>query len=782
DGGTRRLLTSLAEAHVRGIPVTWTTHHTTNHTKLPTYAFQHQRYWLEELETDAEDTGRASNGADSELWTAMEREDFDALVGLLSLESSEQQSSLRVLAPALTSWHRQRVLRSDVDRWRYRIEWKPLADPEPRELAGTWIVVVPDSAQDDESVAAVADGLTAQGCWVTRLTLDPAGADRALVADRLREIATEIGDVRGVVSFLALARDAHPKLPLLPAGVAAAVTLVQALGDAELAAPLWFLTHGAVSADEADPASDPAQAMLWALGRVAALEHSERWAGLVDLPAAVEENAVRRVLGVFAGAGDEDQLALRPSGVRARRLVPAPQADAPAEQTWEPRGTVLVTGGVSGVGAQVARWLAGKGAEHVLLAGRRGMNTPGAGELADELTAKGARVTVAECDVADRDSLRKLLDSVPVEAPLTAVVHAAGVATTGALQDTTLSEFEEVLSGKVAGAMHLDELLADRPLDAFVLFSSNAAVWGSGGQGAYAAANAYLDSLAEQRRSRGLTATSIAWGAWGGGGMSSDSAEVEDQLRRTGLLTMPVEPALLALEQAVARQEPYVVVTDMDWERFAPGFTARRPSPLLGELAEVRKALRTDDDGVGGTDDGSASQLAQRLAGLAGLSEEDQLRALVDLVCTEAGVVLGLSPADGIDSGQAFRDVGFDSLTAVELRNRLKAVTGLRLPAALVFDYPTPAAVAEFLRSELPALGAGANPSILAELARLETAYRAADADRAMRTQVVARMRALTAVWENAGEAPTENDEELDFDLATDDQMFELIDNEFGTA
>ncbi|MEV5721923.1 SDR family NAD(P)-dependent oxidoreductase, partial [Amycolatopsis mediterranei] len=774
DGGLRRLLTSVAEVHVRGIPVTWTTGRPENHVDLPTYAFQRDRYWLEELEDPADEPGRTAHGFDGELWTAMEREDFAALDTLLRPESPEQQSSLRTVAPVLSSWYRQRRLESTVDDWCHRVGWKPLADPEPRELTGTWILVVPEDALDDQAVAAVADGLTAQGAWVTRLTLDPADAERAAVADRIREIVTEIGDVRDVVSFLGLARGADAASPVLPAAVATTVTLVQALGDAGVAAPLWAFTRGAVATGDDEPPGDPAQAMLWGLGRVAALEHPDRWAGLVDLPAVVDESALRYVLGVLAGAGDEDQLAVRAAGLLGRRLLPAPLTDVPPARPWQPHGTVLVTGGVSGVGAQVARWLAGAGAEHLVLAARRGARTPGAAELSAELEARGARVTIAECDVADRESLRRLLDGVSAE--LTAVVHAAAVATTGAIGDTTLPEFAEVLAGKAAGAANLDELLAGRPLEAFVLFSSIAAVWGSGGQGAYAAANAYLDALAAQRRARGLAATAIAWGAWGGGGMSSDSPDVEDQLRRTGLRTMAVEPALLALVRAVERAGSDLVVTDVDWERFAPGFTARRPSPLLGELAQVRRTLREDDTRTG---DGEGEVQAEVLRQLAGLSEQDRMRALTDLVRTEAVGVLGLSSVDGIGSGQAFRDVGFDSLTAVDLRNRLTAATGLRLPAALVFDHPTPAAVAEFLGGRLAVPGEGAAPSILAELERLETAYRAPDADRAVRTQVVARMRALTAVWENADPG---GDADLDFDLASDDQIFELIDTEFGTA
>ncbi|MGW5749204.1 acyltransferase domain-containing protein, partial [Amycolatopsis sp. NPDC003861] len=279
DGGLRRLLTSLAEVHVRGVPVTWTTGRPASHVDLPTYAFQRDRYWLEELEDPADEPGPATGGFDGELWTAMEREDFAALDTLLRLESAEQQSSLRTVAPVLSSWYRQRRLESTVDEWCYRVGWTPLAGPEPRELTGTWILVVPEDALDDQAVAAVADGLTAQGAWVTRLTLDPADAERAAVADRVREIVTEIGDVQAVVSFLGLARGADAASPVLPAAVATTVTLVQALGDAGVTAPLWACTRGAVAAGADEPPGDPAQAMLWGLGRVVALEHPDRWAG-----------------------------------------------------------------------------------------------------------------------------------------------------------------------------------------------------------------------------------------------------------------------------------------------------------------------------------------------------------------------------------------------------------------------------------------------------------------------------------------------------------------------
>ncbi|MGW2332308.1 beta-ketoacyl synthase N-terminal-like domain-containing protein, partial [Streptomyces sp. NPDC001700] len=228
-------------------------------------------------------------------------------------------------------------------------------------------------------------------------------------------------------------------------------------------------------------------------------------------------------------------------------------------------------------------------------------------------------------------------------------------------------------------------------LDAFVLFSSNAGVWGGSGQGAYAAANAFLDALAEERRARGLTATSIAWGAWAQGGIAS-SEEAERHLRRRGVLPMEPQLAVSALVQAVEHDETFVAVADVDWARFVPGYVAARPRPLISDIPEVREALV--DDVVEGSALTEASQFA---AGLAGLSATERLRVVLDLVRSTAATVLGYASAEAVERGRAFREMGFDSLTAVEVRNRLAAATGLKLPATVVFDYPNPGALADFV-------------------------------------------------------------------------------------
>ncbi|MFD8923458.1 type I polyketide synthase, partial [Streptomyces sp. NPDC059569] len=431
--------------------------------------------------------------------------------------------------------------------------------------------------------------------------------------------------------------------------------------------------------------------MLWGLGRVAALEHPDRWGGLVDLPDAQDEATGDLLASALAGTAGEDQVAVRGGGILGRRLVPAPLGDVSGEG-WAPRGTVLVTGGTGALGGRVARWLAERGAEHIVLVSRRGRAAEGADELEAELVELGADVTFASCDMADRESVAALLESVP---SLTAVFHTAGIersATLADLDPDDLTDVADVLAAKADSARNLHELLAGAPLDAFVLFSSIAGVWGSGGQAAYGAANAYLDALADHRRAAGLPATAVAWGPWGGGGMVADSGQAA-HLQRRGLTTMAPEAALAGLGTAIEHGDGKVTIADVDWSRFAGTFMARRPSPLLRELPEVRAAFDAAPAADGGT-----SALAQRLAGL---DEAEQERELTELVRYEAAAVLGHVSAAAFSATRAFRELGFDSLTAVELRTRLSEATGVALPATVVFDYPTVGALAACLRAEL---------------------------------------------------------------------------------
>ncbi|WP_456340346.1 type I polyketide synthase, partial [Streptomyces ipomoeae] len=693
QGGLPRIHTALAEAYVQGIGVAWDTMFEATHARrvpLPTYAFQRERYWPRpSVAVHGADAG--TSPADARFWEVVATADADALAAALDLDAAADRSSLDAVLPALASWRRRSQDRSTADAWRYRVRWSPLAARLGTALSGTWLVVTPENMFPENTVSGhatregaihedVLAGLADRGAEIVRLGL-PVGADRAELAARLRDTLADRPPVTGVVSLSALQNGAEPAG--VPAAVTATLALTVALGDAEIEAPLWCLTQGAVAVTDDEHATAAAQTAVWGLGRVAALEYPGRWGGLIDLPATVDAPALDRLAGILdrgqsqsrtrtlsreAGLGGEDQFAVRRAGIHVRRLVHAVPAAEPARR-WRPSGTVLVTGGTGGVGAHLARWLARGGAEHLVLTSRRGADAPGAGDLRAELEGLGVRVTLAALDVADRAELDALVDGLRANGDeIRAVLHAAGVSRMIPLADTVPADLPGLLAAKTAGADHLDEVFGDASLDAFVLFSSCAAVWGGAGQGAYSAANAYLDGVAGRRRARGLTATSVAWGGWAGGGMAD--AEAMEYMRRRGLLEMDPELAIIALQQALDLDETSVVVTRMDWERFIPSFTSVRPSPLLSELPEAVRlsSLVAEPDGAAGGRPAESNALRERLSSLA---PGDRLEALVSLVRAQAAAVLGHASGDAVPGERAFRDFGFDSITAVELRNAL---------------------------------------------------------------------------------------------------------------
>jgi NAD(P)-dependent dehydrogenase (short-subunit alcohol dehydrogenase family) len=530
-------------------------------------------------------------------------------------------------------------------------------------LTGTWWIVEPPGAGD--VAAACADAVTRHGGTAVRITGPDGLADRT-------------GSPDGVLSLLALDDRPHPEHPLLTRGLADSLALIRTVD-----APLWVAT--------ADAPGDPAAMAVAAIGRVAALEHPDRWGGVVALHGVPDPAALAAVL-----AGGEDQVAIRPEGTVARRLVRA--EDTGQGGDWCPHGTVLVTGGTGALGRHTARGLARQGADHVLLVSRAGDQAPGAADLVAELNALGAKATVAACDVADAEALRTLLAAVPAEHPLTAVVHAAGIGDLTPLAGTGTDRLAAVLAAKADGARNLDALCGD--LEAFVLFSSAAATWGGAGQGAYAAANAALDAVAENRAARGLPATAIAWGPWAGPGMGEGSTG--DALRRRGLPPMQAEPALAAMKHAVDSGDPCVTVACVDWARFAPAFTARRPSPLLADLPEAATEERDTE---------AVRDAAALRADLTALPEWERGERLSEVVRAQAAVVLGHAGAAEIEPGRPFRDLGFDSLSAVRLRDRLRAATGLPVAATAVFDHPTPARLAEHLLTHVTAPLVTAGPA-----------------------------------------------------------------------
>ncbi|MFG2044497.1 SDR family NAD(P)-dependent oxidoreductase, partial [Dactylosporangium sp. NPDC048998] len=509
-----------------------------------------------------------------------------------------------------------------------------------------------------------------------------------------------------------------------------------------------------------DAETDPAMGAVWGLVRSAQSEHPDRFV-LVDTDGEVPPNLLNGL--------DEPQLRVRAGEVRAPRLARIGQVPVEPARPLDPDGTVLVTGGTGTVGGLVARHLvAAHGVRRLVLAGRRGLAAPGAAELARELVEAGAEVVVAACDVADRAALATLIDDIPAHRPLTAVVHAAGVLDDGLIADLTPARVDTVLRPKADAAWYLHELTMGLDLAAFVLFSSGAGVFGGAGQGNYAAANAFLDALAAHRQGLGLPAVSLAWGLWAEASGLTGHLDEQDLRRmgRDGTLPLSTADGLAHLDAALCLGDALLVPTSLDLSVVDP---QAPPAVLRGLVRAARRVATRPTAGSG--------SLADRLAPLAPAVRD---RAVLDLVREQAAIVLGHPNSDAIAAGQAFKEVGFDSLSAVELRNRLAAATGQRLPATLVFDFPTPAAIAEYLLGLLDLTEVARPAPALAELDRLEAAFAAASMDDDVRAQVSRRLRALSARWADGSDEA--GPREVDFDAVSDDEIFQLADSELGLS
>jgi NAD(P)-dependent dehydrogenase (short-subunit alcohol dehydrogenase family)/acyl carrier protein len=642
--------------------------------------------------------------------------------------------------------------------------------------SGTWLVVVPDHP-NDEWTGRLLHGLAERGVRTRQIVLPRTGRNRAAIAGQLRAAAED--PVTGVLSLLALDELPHPDASSVPGGQAGIVALLQAIGDVELGARIWSVTRKAVSVAASDAVENPVQALVWGLGPVARQELPDRWAGVVDLPDDVDDPIVGRLCEVLAGgAGDEDEVALRHDGAFARRLVRAEQAVPTEGVGWTPKGTVLVTGGTGALGGHVARWLAGRGAEHLLLTSRRGPEAPGAAELAAELTAMGTKVTVVACDVADRGALAELLLQIPVEYPLTAVMHTAAMLDDSVLDSLSVDQMGRVLRIKAETVLSLHELTQDFELSAFVLFSSAAGLMGGAGQSNYAPGNSFLDAFAMYRRANGLTATSVAWGHWAGGGIGEGA--VEEGLHRSGVRSMAPDLAIKALQQVLDDDETFLAVADIEWDRMVKVATGGSLSPILRDISEVRALLDRPTDPSGVVD---SDTLAERLAGLGAAERE---RTVLDLVRTVVAAVLGYPTPEDVEPKRAFQDLGFDSLSAVALRNRLNGMTGMKLPATLVFDYPTPLALTKHILTEVTESEDGLEGDhVLRELDRLDGVFAMLNADGledGARMDITARLKGLLSTW-NRKSAPNEKGSSVGIaDSATDDELFSFIEERFGKS
>ena len=521
---------------------------------------------------------------------------------------------------------------------------------------------------------------------------------------------------------------------------------------------LVVVTRGAVPAGDG-AVTDPAGAAVWGLVRAAQSENPDRII-LLDTDADVASH-----LGAVLTCG-EPQLAQRGTTFSVPRLarmsVKATFTDSKfLNVAFTDNGTVLVSGGGT-LGGLAARSLVTRhGVRRLVLASRRGRDAEGVDDLVAELAGHGAEVSVVACDFSDRDQVAALLE----EHRPTSVVHTAGVFDAGVIGALNPERLAKVFAPKVDAAQHLDELTRGMDLDAFIVYSSASSIFMGAGSGGYAAANAFLDGLMAQRRAAGLPGLSLAWGPWE---QVTGMADTIDELTlsrmsrregRGGVGALESADGMELFDAAVGAEQSLLVPIKLDLRAVrADATTGGVPHLLRGLVRVARQAART------------VSTVENGLAGrLAGLSAAEQEALLLDVVRGQVAVVLGHSGPEGVRAETAFKDAGFDSLTSVELRNRLRAATGLKLPATLVFDHPNPQAVARYLRDELAVDEASPADQVLGGLSGLEAAITASDGSD--RDRIAARLRELLKAAEAAETTSNE-----DLDTASDEELFALVD------
>ncbi|MFH8371872.1 type I polyketide synthase, partial [Streptomyces sp. NPDC018031] len=618
----------------------------------------------------------------------------DALTLDLADGTGRPVASVAALATRPVSAAQLNAARGGADSL-HRVEWTRTAAAPAAVPAKQWAVVGPDDL-------AVAGSLQEAG--MDPRTFPDLAALRAAVADGASVPDTVVVSVAGG----APGTGGHPADGGTPVAEAAHRVATRLLADVRewLADDGWarsrlvLVTSGAVATERGQDVSDLAAAPLWGLLRSAETEHPGRFA-LVDLDG---ETGSRAALPAAVGCG-EPQLAIRAGVVLVPRLARAAAAgDGPARDAAarriDPDGTVLVTGGTGTLGGLVAEHLVtAHGARHLLLLSRGGPAADGAAELTARLRAAGAEVSVVACDTADRQALAEVLHGIPAAHPLTAVVHTAGVIDDGVVTSLDGDRLARVLRPKVDAVENLHRLTAGNGLAAFVLFSSVSGLLGGAGQANYAAANTFLDALAHHRRATGEHAVSLAWGLWEETSGMTGAMGRGDLARggRTGIVAMSTEHSLALFDAALAGDEALLAPVRLDLAGLRARSTTEPVPPMLRGL--VRTARRAEPGSGGSTPGGTAAvPWSQRIVRI---PADEREQALLDLVRGHVATVLGHGTPHAVDADTGFLEQGLDSLMAVELRNRLTAELDLRLPATLVFDYPSPLALARHALAEL---------------------------------------------------------------------------------
>ncbi|MEV6172002.1 type I polyketide synthase [Streptomyces sp. NPDC051954] len=658
-----------------------------------------------------------------------------------------------------------------------------------------------EAADETGSLVVTMDSLVSRAVSAEQLAT---AADAAAAESLFRVDWTELPPAQGAEPSWAPVATADDVATLAGSTEVPAVAVLEALGadgeDAVLAltsrvlsvVQAWLTTDGlddsrlVVTTRGAVPAgdgvvTDPAGSAVWGLVRAVQAENPDRIV-LLDTDTDTDTDTVTdtggspsAVLGAVL-AGDESQIAVRGATLSVPRLARVTGDATDTAAVFEPEGTVLVSGAGS-LGELITRHLVVRhGVRHLVLASRRGPVAEGVQDLVTELTEHGATVSVVACDMSDRDQVEALLASVPDEHPLTGVVHTAGVFEAGLVETLTPERLAKVFAPKVDAVRHLDELTRGLDLDAFVVYSSASSVFMGAGSSGYAAANAFLDGLMAHRRAAGLPGLSLAWGTWHHATNMTTHLSTDDQARmsrragRDGVVALKPVEGMELFDAAVVSEHSLLVPVRLDLRGVRAGAAAGGTVPhlLRGLVPAGRQQARA-----------AAGQGSDLLSRLTGLAEAEQEALLLDLVRTQAAVVLGHTGPDSVQPETAFKEVGFDSLTSVELRNRLREATGLKLPATLVFDQPTPLVLTRHLRDEL-GVGDDVLSRVNAKIEDVESLISALSLDESMKSSIALRLQGLVARCNGVVEQTDVSTVAEKLESASADEVLDFIDEELG--
>ncbi len=627
----QQLLQSLRDLYLRGVPVDWSgfdRDYARRKVILPTYPFERQRYWFDEV--DQEKNAIASSltcslteSVQTPIVNLLQQEDIQHLVQQLETAGNFSDSEIKLLpkvSKVLVEQHQQQVRAATVKNWFYQLEWQakprlsePGRDKTQLREGGSWLIfadrggVGKDLAkllqQQKQHFLLVYPGETYKtlesGIW----QLNPSKLEE--FEGLFQEVLTKNDlSLKGIIYLWSL--DVFPPEKLSSSNLESAqrlvcgsvLHLVQALAKYQKSVlpQLWLLTRGAMSVKQHDPVA-VAQASLWGLGKVIAEEHPEFWGGIVDLDPLAPSDEVTTLLNELRDSQGENNLAFREGQRYARRLVRSPQIEESSSLPLQSDGTYLITGGLGALGLKFAQRLAELGAGHLVLISRR-VASPETEKTLAQIKEAGVQVTVAQADVSQQEDVLRVLQKIKTDLPpLRGIIHTAGVLRDGVLVGQNWENFVQVMKPKVQGAWNLHSLTQDVSLDFFILCSSATSFFGSPGQGNYAAANAFLDALAHYRQAKGLSGLSINWGPWAEVGMTArmDSRD-RDRLSARGLELMKPDYGVQALEQLISQSPAQVGVFSIHWSDWLRQYPSHAlPSYYESIAREVKQASATDE-------------------------------------------------------------------------------------------------------------------------------------------------------------------------------------------